>query len=673
MKSNTEPGTQLIKLIEFNELESKVNSDFISERGLRKRCESGKYPGAKKPGKDWFIPIEYLSTEARKIYDEETSRTALQKNGSFLPVPSLNLPVEKEKTDEENLPKEVPIKQQQRVNDFDELMYELAEEIKAADGKRIKGRIIENFVAEYNSGERHPAILERLGHYSYDDIYKKVRKYIRKGYDKTIFIRNDKNKRGRTKISKELDGLIFYYASLPNKMLLTDQEQAIREEANKLGIDCNVSPQTIIRRLKIIKKNPIVDGLVNGEEAIRKQQSKFKKDITKILPRKAWQIDATSSTNMTYDPVTKEEYKETVIAIVDVGSAGTRLATLGVRDGETAEAAINCVLQAIEFAGGQCDVLICDNGAAYHSKEFKQKMELLGIKIQYGKSFTPTAKSEIEYSFRRQHAYMRKHHNFRSVKSRETQVWLNKPINKKFKDKTYKEVQSYKVTPEKSALMYAEFADSYNNKILTSGPYKGKSRWEIFKPYRGTGITLRQLNFLLLNIAVKRVKSSEVKVNGEIYSSPRLLKYNDQQVIIKYNTYNKDEVLIYNSDGDFQFLCTRKKALHPCARLLGTEEDIRELEKQSSELTVVKAVWYESMIDYYKKAIEPRLLEQAKRYGRKEVEEAEFTEVKIDQIPQDVSEILIQKTGTDDVEINITQSENNSKNKPDAKAFFLEE
>ncbi|GAB6191121.1 Mu transposase C-terminal domain-containing protein [Desulfocastanea catecholica] len=110
----------------------------------------------------------------------------------------------------------------------------------------------------------------------------------------------------------------------------------------------------------------------------------------------------------------------------------------------------------------------------------------------------------------------------------------------------------------------------------------GQCPQKLFDAGRGPGVDPLALRILMMKKEERKIYGRGVKVydKGEWYYHPALYGRN-HKVNVRYDMQERDTVLIYDQRTD-EFLCEagRVDKVHPAARILGSETDIKLLENQ---------------------------------------------------------------------------------------------
>jgi putative transposase len=109
------------------------------------------------------------------------------------------------------------------------------------------------------------------------------------------------------------------------------------------------------------------------------------------------------------------------------------------------------------------------------------------------------------------------------------------------------------------------------------GHLEGQCPWEVFQAGRGPGVDAERLRHLMLARKTSSIHRDGVHHLGRKYWHPELYERR-HEVTVRYDLHDDSYVVVELPDGRC-LECRPPAKVHPAARLLGTDEDVRQLEE----------------------------------------------------------------------------------------------
>lgn len=119
--------------------------------------------------------------------------------------------------------------------------------------------------------------------------------------------------------------------------------------------------------------------------------------------------------------------------------------------------------------------------------------------------------------------------------------------------------------------------DRYAERPQT-GHLNGRAPIELFEAGRGPGIDKKELLYLMMKEDVATIYQNGIRFLGDYYWNDALYGYRDK-VTIRYDFLDLDAVYVYDPHGNFMCTAYKKNKVHPAAGILGTTDDVRQLEE----------------------------------------------------------------------------------------------
>lgn len=173
----------------------------------------------------------------------------------------------------------------------------------------------------------------------------------------------------------------------------------------------------------------------------------------------------------------------------------------------------------------------------------------------------------------------------------------------------------------------AAWLDDYHERPQ-SGHLKGRCPREVFEAGRGPGFSAEEaqnLRFLMMPLEIRKVNQNGIKLpwSDTRYYHPDLYGRQLQDVVIRYDWIDKDQIWVYDKEGNFICEATRKPRVHPAARLLGTEQDVAVLSEQTEMQGHLKKQTVGPAREFLKEHMIPEIRKQLEESGLKPVDGAE--------------------------------------------------
>lgn len=306
---------------------------------------------------------------------------------------------------------------------------------------------------------------------------------------------------------------------------------------------------------------------------------------------------------------------------------------------ENTEAIRTALFRSILILGKIPKVVYLDNGKAFNAKiftDYRGIFERLLIKLMNAAPYKGQSKI-IERFFRTFSELARQISSFvgTSIKDKPAHLLRGEKVHSKIYEKLNYPIVDYYAAHN----AIANWLDDFHSRPTKA--LNGKTPQEIFEAGRGPGVNKLDLMFLMMTEENKMIKRGQIKLLGEEYVSNHFYGI-EKYITVRYDLLDlKFSGTVYCFDsktGAFICTATRKNLLHPAAGILGTDEDVRLLEKELKNRSMLKAHTTKSAKEFLEKEVIPTVKKQI-AVANNEREKLEAEEMKM------------KKTGTDDVEI----------------------
>ncbi len=191
-------------------------------------------------------------------------------------------------------------------------------------------------------------------------------------------------------------------------------------------------------------------------------------------------------------------------------------------------------------------------------------------------------------------------------------AWMNRgeKIHRRLHERIMEDVVIDIETAHKAI---AWWFDKYSSREQQGGHLKGLKPIEIFNAGRGEGIDKNELIFLMMESKVTKIYNNGIKMFGNYYWNDMLFGNERDDLIVKYDILDKEAVYVFDSEGNPFCTAYNTNKIHPAASLLGTPEDVKELQDELEKKNRLKKLVISDAKELLKKEILPdhkqRLLE----------------------------------------------------------------
>lgn len=293
-------------------------------------------------------------------------------------------------------------------------------------------------------------------------------------------------------------------------------------------------------------------------------------------------------------------------------------------------------------------VVYLDNGRAFKAKYFQNLdfnqsgliglFERLGVKVITAWPYHGQSKT-IERFFRTfsELERMMPTYTGTSIEMKPPHLSRGEKLHRKLNDKITEGVSFDLLTAHRAI---AWWVDQYSMR-RQQGHLDGKTPIEIFEAGKGSGLDKQELRFLMMKEDIAQIYQNGIRFRGDYYWNDALYGLRDK-VAIRYDLLDDNAIYVYKSCGDFICTAFKKDRVHPAAKLLGTSDDVRQLEQQlSSRNNLLKSTTTDAR-NFLLNEIYPAAQKQlydANVLQQKNAEETERAAI----------EVKVKKTGTDNI------------------------
>jgi putative transposase len=426
----------------------------------------------------------------------------------------------------------------------------------------------------------------------------------------------------------------------PNKPLKSEVARLCRNEFIRQGHTKILSEKTYINYLNRYQSNnyDIVKFYREGYKALNDDVIPyFKRDRESVNVGDIIVPDGHNLNFNIIDPVDGKPKRGILILYQDFRS---RYA-LGydIAFSENKVAIKTALFRSILILGKKPQVVYQDNGRAFNANEFIASQAIFErAGISYTNAIAYHAQSKpIERFFRTAGEFERQIKSYIGTSIKNQPAYLHRG------EKLHQEINK-KVNNTVPTLYEVYYALSLWFEELHSRPtraLKGKTPKEIFEAGKGPGVNKLELMFLMMTVETKSVRRGAISLFGEEYVSKHFYGIK-KSITIRYDFIDlKFSGTVYCFDSNTgNFICTasKKNLLHPAAGILGTEEDVKLLEKELKNRSILVKSTTANAREFLQKEIIPTVKKQI-AVAEIEREKNEAEEIK--------------KTGTDDTDFSL--------------------
>ena len=140
------------------------------------------------------------------------------------------------------------------------------------------------------------------------------------------------------------------------------------------------------------------------------------------------------------------------------------------------------------------------------------------------------------------------------------------------------------LTLEETHTVVARFFEIYSNRPQHRTHLKGRTPAEVLNEGRGSGVDLQKLTLLMMEKKIRTITKDGIHLYGRLYYDEALYSRR-HPVLVRYDLLaSPHTILVYTLEGDY--ICQARDrehyriayGVHPAAALLGSEEQVLELE-----------------------------------------------------------------------------------------------
>jgi putative transposase len=602
--------------------------------------------------------LEISNRHLRRLIDKFCYKTISVQGGKSYAILLSSLPehaqiayYRKLQSKDENLmPEKLPLKEKhisEKAQEIALAKYELVIEWKKyRDTSNLKkSEADKKFEVRYNKLNQFPEIFKKLGKVSIKSLYRWSDKLKKSNWNYELLVPGYGHEKSRTKVSKKEAEILIKNILHPNELKISEIIRMGMEEMEIEGC-LNNSEKTYRRWINRWKQQNYDKWLLcrGGQKMLNdKNLPDILRDKSKLELGDLLEIDGHVMNMETLNPFTGKPKRMILVLVYDYATdipLGWELMPT-----ENIYSITSALRRAIIRLGFKPRYIQIDNGRANKSKWFMGDMTgLRGLFYKVADGVT------IAKPYHGQSKTMERFFGTMAEAERMALTYSGTSIakkpprmmrNEKFHKKLYERFTSgIAMTIEETHLLLADWFDKYMDRKHQDGFYKGKTPRElVIESYKRVSamedfsrrvISEKELNYLMMPREITTLYKNGIRHLGNWYYNSELYSLEKGEgkadLIIKYDWFNKDSILVYKKSGEFICEAYKRELTHPLARLMGTEEDILKLERQLEEKGMLEKSTLLSAKEHFDRDIRDSLpatmkimeIKEAKRITEKE-------------------------------------------------------
>jgi putative transposase len=462
------------------------------------------------------------------------------------------------------------------------IITNFTEYCESAEFAKNKCRAQEKFVELYNLGA-YPEQLEIIGKKDIQTIRRWKTKYEKSGKDYRVLAPGYHKDKYSTVPLLQAQFLVRL-ALDPRRRPIAEIAREAREVFVMRNEEIILDKKTYARYLDLFKKEyRAVWGFYReGEAYLDKNELPFAErdwdliEVGDILFSDGHKLNFTIT-----DPITKRPKRMNLLGFQDARSR-----VLVGWDIDYSENTLSIALalrRAILTLGKIPKIIYIDNGKAFRSNFFNgQDLSIfaglfarIGIRVIFAKPYHPQSKTiEPYWHVMAELERLMPTYTGTSIEMKPAYTKRGEKLHSRIHEKF---MNGLSVDIFQAHQAIAWWVDNWSKRKQESGHLKGIRPKDVFDQGRGEGIDPKMLTFLMMEEKVGRVERNGIRIFGQPYYSEELFGKEWTNVMIRYDLLYKDSIFVYDENGKFITEAFPLNKLHPAAKILGTEEDVKNV------------------------------------------------------------------------------------------------
>lgn len=538
-----------------------------------------------------------------------------------LPVPSQNLAVEKYNPAVEN---ELPPAEKEYALACASLIQRISAYASRDEYKGNKCTAEEKYIELYNQQILDQDIFSIVGSKDIQSVRRWRKKYLDANKDYRALARNFERKK-TSAIPLHQAKILMDLALDPRQRPISEIVRLARESFIAKNEELVFSKQTYARYLeKERKENRAIWGFYReGEAYLDKHELPFSiRDWERVEVGDILFSDGHTTNFTIVDPITKKPKRMNLLGFQDARSR--YLCGWDLDYSENIQSIFLALRRAILRLGKIPKVIYIDNGKAFSAqffhgadiRNYEGLFARLGIKVIFSNAYHPQSKTiEPHWHVMAELERLMPSYTGTSIEMKPAYTKRGEKLHSKIHEK-FMSGLSVNIFQAHQAITW--WNENWANRVQETGFLKGQRPVDVFNDGKGEGVDPKILTFLMMEEKIGKVYRNGIKIFGEWYYSEELFGKEWEDVMIRHDLLYKDSIFVYDKYG--QLICEAfpMQKQHPAAKLLGTDEDVKNLKNfltlknklKNSVTHDAKRILSEEIIPAVKQQIEERNIYQ---------------------------------------------------------------
>jgi len=229
-------------------------------------------------------------------------------------------------------------------------------------------------------------------------------------------------------------------------------------------------------------------------------------------------------------------------------------------------------------------IVYIDNGKAYRAqffhgsdmRNFAGLFARLGIKVIFSNAYHPQSKTiEPHWHVMAELERLMPTYTGTSIEMKPAYTKRGEKLHSKIHEK-FMHGLSVDIFQAHQAITW--WNENWANRVQESGHLKGKRPVDVFNAGKGEGVDPKTLTFLMMEEKAGKIYRNGVKIFGEWYWHEELFGKEWEDVVIRHDLLYRDSIFLYDKTGKLICEAFPIAKQHPAAKLLGTDEDVKNLQ-----------------------------------------------------------------------------------------------
>ncbi|MBN1495910.1 MAG: transposase [Spirochaetes bacterium] len=441
------------------------------------------------------------------------------------------------------------------------------------------------FIDAYNTGVPYPDLFAVLGPVALKTIEKWKKHLVENKFDMACCApQYGQHLKGTTKVTSGEIQTMLRFALNPNRMRISQVIRWTKKAMKAEGIESPSSEATLRRALAAWRDQNYDRWTVlrDGEKALTDQVLPYiERDSSLLSVGDILVADGHKLNFRVINPETGKPARATLLMWYDWASRYPAGWYVMMR--ENTQCIHAALRRAILALGMIPKYVLLDNGKAFRSKFFTKTTDFkqagiaglyarLGIETHFAWPYNARSKP-VERFFATFNELERLLPSYTGANI------LDKPAHLHRNEKLLQRLHDDFVPTIDQAdlIIHSWIVDEYA--LREHRGLMGRTPADVWTAGRGDGIDEAGLRYLMMSIADKKIGRNGVNIHGVNYYDEALYGLREE-VQVRYDILNMEQVYIYSSDGS-RFICTARpvRSVHPLAKMSGNPLDLEQVKR----------------------------------------------------------------------------------------------